>query len=141
MNKEERAKLFFKTISEIAGFEIKPDKEFYMAGYDIKGVYKISEDLTLYYKTPNGYFRTYDYNLVEIVKGGCELEEIEEPLLTEEEKNFLRGFKFEEIAITNVLCLFDKDNVPFNAINFDNINLSFDRLEKYKIYSREELGL
>lgn len=142
MNKEERAKLFFKTISEIAGFEIKPNKEFYMAGYDIKGVYKIDEDLTLYYKTLNGYFRTYDYNIVEIFKGGCELEKIKETLLTDEEKEFLRQFKFEdlEIIVTH-LNMYNKNGVLVTIINLDTVGFSFDGLKGGKKYSGKELGL
>lgn len=142
MNKEERAKLFFKTISEIAGFEIKPEKDFYMIGNGTDGVYQISEGLNLYYKKPDSTYTRSDYSIFPIFKGAYEFEEIKEPLLTDEEKEFLRQFKFEEMQITpySYMYMFNKNTV-FAAIYLNSITIGFDKLEVNRKYSREELEL
>lgn len=140
MNKEERVKLVFETISKIVGFEIKPNNDFYMIVNGEKNIYKIDENLSLHYRTPNGYIGLSVYNILPIFKGGYQLEEIKEPLLTEEEKDFLRNFKFAELFISrNLLYMYGEDKVY--AINLNDINLSFDGLKKYKTYSGKELGL
>lgn len=95
MNKEEITKLVFETLSKIAGFKIKPNKEFYVVGNGVKDVYKIDENSNLYCKTPEGYFRPSGYTILPVFNGVFQLEEIKEPLLTSEE-NASRRNKMEE---------------------------------------------
>jgi hypothetical protein len=141
MTKEERVKLVFETISKIAGFEIEPDKEFYIVANGKRVRYVIDKFLNLLLKNPNDYFGKSDYNILPILKGGYQLEEIKEPLLTEEGRNFLRQFKFEKLLIKGFLYLHDKNNAFVASIGLDSINLSFDGLERGKKYSSAELGL
>ena len=154
MNKEERVKLVFETISKIAGFEIKPNKAFYMVVNGEKGVYQISESLNLYCKAPNGYYSVckapdgyymvLDYNIIlQVFNDWYQFEEIKEPFLAFEEKEFLSQFEFEWLEISTTLDMFDKNNELVASINLNNvnINLSFDGLEKNRKYSGKELGL
>ena len=78
----------------------------------------------------------------QIFKGVYQFEEIKEPLLTEEGKDFLRHFKFDELSIVmTFLNMYNEKNTLVNAVNLDIINVSFDGLKEGKRYSREELGL
>lgn len=145
MNKEERIKLVFETLSKLAGFEIKPDKEFYMTLNGYKEVCKIDENLNLHYNIFNGTHKMSDYNILPIFRGGYQLEEIKEPLLAFEEKEFLSQFEFEWLEISTTLDMYDKNNEIVASIKltniFDNDDVNFDGLEKGKRYSRKELAL
>lgn len=164
MNKEEKVELVFETLSKIAGFKIKPNKEFYIVRYSENFEYKeefvylIDEGLNLRYEKDDGSFglSSYDYNTLSILKGDLQLEEIKEPLLTEEGRNFLRQFEFEMLKIDGLifdelgfdglevstyLYMFDENGAVLASAKLDNINVSFDGLEKGRIYSRAELEL
>lgn len=142
MNKEERVKLVFETISKIVGFEIKPEKEFRIVGNGIKTIYKINEDLYLYCKTPNGYYRVMDYSVLSIFRGEYHPKEIKEPLLTDEEEKFLKQFKFNGLSVVlNFLNMYDEKGALANVINLNVINFSFDGLKEGRTYSAKELGL
>lgn len=140
MNKEERVKLVFETISKIAGFEIKPNKEFYINIDGKRKVYKISENLQLLYEYSGGYYETSLLVFFNILSGCYSLEEIEEPLLTEEERGFLRHFKFKALEV-DLHCLYFGESFARRAMCRDFINLKFNGLELDKEYAREELGL
>lgn len=141
MSKEERVKLVFETISKIAGFEIKPEKEFYMNANGNKGVYKISESLQLLFKDAFGDYKTSVFSILPLFNGGYDLKEIKEPLLTEEENAFLKRFKFKTFKVDEYFLYFGLDVALGDAIPRDLINLKFSGLELYKEYTREELGL
>lgn len=149
MNKEERVKLVFETISKIAGFEITPDKEFYVVANGEKDVYKIDENSNLYCKMPEGYFRPSGYSILPIFKGGYQLEEIKEPLLTEEGKDFLRQFKFESLEVrayfsdigTIVALLLISQGDLYCTIPIHMLNYEFKGLEANRKYTEKELGL
>ena len=153
INKEERVRLVFETISKISGFEIKPNKDFYVIGNGIKGVYTIDESLLLLCKKSNGRYEVSDYGILPILKGGYQLDEIKEPLLTDKEplltdkeRGFLRHFIFKELSIeeepqSTLMYMYDRNNIIVNVIELYDTNFSFDGLEKGKRYSREELEL
>ena len=143
MTNEERVKLVFETISKIVGFEIKPNKEFYIVRYSENFEYKeefvylIDEDLNLRYEKDDGSFglSSYNYNTLSILKGDLQLEEIKEPLVTEEEKDFLRHFKFDTLKILTRMYMYDKNGFIVNSIMLENINYGFDGLKDVKKYS------
>lgn len=88
MNKEERVKLVFNTISNLAGFEVKPDKPFYMTMQGDKHTFKLDEESNLYlYDNIKDYFYWRRFNFSSLFRDDWKFEEIKEPLLTKEEKN------------------------------------------------------
>lgn len=129
----------FETISKIAGFEIKPNKDFYILANGEKMKHHIREDLTLMHGHSKNIYLRSEYSILPIFNGGYKLEEIKEPLLTDEEKKFLRHFNFEKLEISINLYLYN--NEDSTIINSNTINYGFDGLERDKIYTREELGL
>jgi hypothetical protein len=143
MNKEERVKLVFETISKIAGFKIKPNKDFYIVSNDERMRYYIREDLILMIEASKDYYVRSDYirTALPILNGDYQLEEIKEPIITDEERDFLRQFNFEKLEISTCLCMYDKDGTLANAVNLSIINFNFDGLERDNIYTRKELGL
>lgn len=87
MNKEERVKIAFEALSKIVGFEIKPDKAFYIISNNEKEIYYITHDLTLMELCDDNTYRCC-IGIVALLNGqwNCNFEEIKEPLLTDEEK-------------------------------------------------------
>ena len=144
MNKEERVKLVFETFSKIAGFEIKPDKEFCVIINGIKYIYKMGENFQLYYyyNWPLGNYNKSENNILAFFNAEYQFEEIKEPLLPEESKNFLRQFEIEELEIILAhLNMYNKTGLLVNVINLNTVNFSFDGLKEGKKYTGKELGL
>jgi hypothetical protein len=103
----------------------------------------LKEDLILMIEASKDYYVRSDYirTALPILNGDYQLEEIKEPIITDEERDFLRQFNFEKLEISTCLCMYDKDGTLANAVNLSIINFNFDGLERDNIYTRKELGL
>jgi hypothetical protein len=144
MKKEERVKLMFETISKIAGFEIKPDKEFYIIENGIKIKHYINENLILMRRMYNGIYLRSDYSIFLILNGDFKLEEIKE-LLADEEKEFLRNFAFDSLKKVEgraiiMFTIQDHGGAGY-ALGLNALKLRFEGLEFDKEYTKEELKI
>lgn len=145
MNKEERVKLMFETISKIAGFEIKPNKDFYIIANGNKIKHYINENLILMRRMSNGIYLRSDYSIFLILNGDYKLEEIKEPLLTDEEKEFLKNFAFDSLKKVEgraiiMFTIQDHGGVGY-ALGLNALKLRFEGLEFDKEYTKEELKI
>lgn len=86
MNNEERVELVFETISKIAGFEIKPNKDFYIRANGEEIRHHISKNLTLMQHKSKEHYERSDYTILPILKGGYKLIEIKGILACEEKE-------------------------------------------------------
>lgn len=141
MNKKEKVELIFETLSKISGFEIKPNKEFYITTNGKKVKYHIDRDLMLWHRENKGYFENSILQYHQLLTDDYQLEEIKESLTTEEERGFLRNFNFDELEVSTHLNMYNKYGILVTAIYLDTIDFNFDGLEKGRKYSGKELGL
>jgi hypothetical protein len=144
MKKEKRIKLVFETISKIAGFEIKPNKDFYIIANGNKIKHYINEDLILMRRMYNGIYLRSDYSIFLILNGDFKLEEIKE-LLTGEEKEFLKNFAFDSLKKVEgraiiMFTIQDHGGAGY-ALGLNALKLRFEGLEFDKEYTKEELKI
>lgn len=144
MNKEDRVRLVFETINKIAGFEVKPNKDFYIWANGEKIKYHIRSDLTLMVEGSKGYYVRSDFTILPILKGGYKLEEIKE-LLTDEEKEFLKNFAFDSLKKVEgraiiMFTIQDHGGAGY-ALGLNALKLRFEGLEFDKEYTKEELKI
>ena len=126
MNKKERTELVFKTLSKIVGFEIKPNKEFYMVGNGGEDVYLIDEFLNLLYKSRDGSFQLSVYDISLIFKGELQLEEIKEPLLTEGRNYIMVNL----LSLEKVKSYYDEDFGNDIEVNYNLLKNGLEEIEK-----------
>jgi hypothetical protein len=134
-----------KIIFEKLGIE--PGEEFQIQYY-IDNIYRFDERLNLmtrikgsvingccWYDAPADFLRG-------LINGQLKIIKISKPLLTDEEKEFLKYFRdwYALIKDEEKLHLFKRFEHP-TYIELSVVNLNFANLENEKRYSREELGL
>lgn len=144
MKKEKRIKLVFETISKIVGFEVKPNKNFYILANGKKIKYHIRSDLTLMIEASKDIYLRSEYTILPIFNGGYRLEEIKE-LLADEEKEFLKNFAFDSLKKVEgraiiMFTIQDHGGVGY-ALGLNALKLRFEGLEFDKEYTKEELKI
>lgn len=133
------------------------NEEFYILGlfkeiedawkYISEHPYRISKYFTLEYLDTDGKWDNYtlSLSLLDLIARPQYYKIIKKPyieLLTDKEKEFLRYFKFNSLAIINqgdVLRIECNNSINYLVLN--QLNLKFDNLIEYKIYTYEELDL
>lgn len=126
--------------------EVEPNEEFEIAvnGKKSDSLFSISDSLVVWYKEDNEWHET-SWTINYFITSAVKIIKIVKPLVTEEEKTFLKFWEFEKIRISNnptykllvIVCA----NGIATCISLTYLNLTFSGLEEEKYYTPKELGL